>query len=65
MPDSTPHITPDPDRDGVILHLPEITYLDSQVWAVDIGLTTDALRALLDAATAHLAAAPAEENDRG
>lgn len=42
----TPRIMPDPDRDGVILHLPEITYLDTQVWAVDIGLTDAGLRAL-------------------
>jgi hypothetical protein len=45
-----PRITPDPDGDGVILHLPDITYLDTRVWSVDIGLTQaglDSLRALL------------------
>jgi hypothetical protein len=45
-----PRIEPHPDGDGVILHLPEITYLDTQVWSVDIGLThagLAALRALL------------------
>jgi hypothetical protein len=40
--------------DGVLLHLPEITYLDTQIWAADIGLTTGALQALRDAATVHL-----------
>uniref|UniRef100_UPI003F496201 hypothetical protein n=1 Tax=Streptomyces sp. CA-141956 TaxID=3240051 RepID=UPI003F496201 len=47
-----PRITPDPDGDGAILHLPDITHLDSQAWAVDIGLTSAALhdlRALLHA----------------
>lgn len=45
-----PCLTPAPDGDGVILHLPDITYLDTQVWSVDIGLTQaglDALRVLL------------------
>ncbi|WP_043493773.1 hypothetical protein [Streptomyces viridosporus] len=42
----TPTVTPDPDRDGVILHLPEITYLDTQTWAVDVGLTAEGLAAL-------------------
>lgn len=40
--------TPGPDGDGVILHLPEITYLDTQAWAVDIGLTPAGLAALRD-----------------
>ncbi|QIJ61442.1 hypothetical protein [Streptomyces sp. JB150] len=47
-----PTLTPDPDRNGIVLHLPEITYLDTQVWAVDVGLTREglaALRALLTA----------------
>ncbi|MFB7867314.1 hypothetical protein [Streptomyces sp. NPDC056069] len=48
-----PRITPDPDGDGVILHLPDITHLDSQAWAVDIGLTTDALEALRALLLAH------------
>lgn len=43
---TSPTVTPDPDRDGVILHLPEITYLDTQAWAVDVGLTTEGLAAL-------------------
>lgn len=43
---TSPTVTPDPDRDGVILHLPEITYLDTQTWAVDVGLTTEGLAAL-------------------
>lgn len=43
----TPTISPDPDRpDSVILHLPYITYLDTQVWSADIGLSEDALAAL-------------------
>ncbi|CAL9369780.1 hypothetical protein [Streptomyces sp. enrichment culture] len=50
-PTTPPTVTPDPDGDGVVLHLPEITYLDTQVWAVDVGLTAEglaALRAVLD-----------------
>lgn len=41
-----PRITPNPDGDGVILHLPDFTYLDTQAWSVDIGLTDDAVDAL-------------------
>ncbi|MFJ3173773.1 hypothetical protein ACIPJK_23740 [Streptomyces roseus] len=44
-----PRLTPNPDG-GVILHLPNINYLDTQVWSIDIGLTQaglDDLRALL------------------
>lgn len=44
-----PTITPNPDGDGVILHLPDITSLDTQAWSVDIGLTPEALEALRDA----------------
>lgn len=44
-----PRITPNPDGDGVILHLPDITHLDTQAWSVDIGLTHDALAALRNA----------------
>jgi len=40
-----PRITPTSDG-GALLHLPEITYLDTQVWAADIGLTADGLRNL-------------------
>ncbi|MFF8100110.1 hypothetical protein ACF07S_10095 [Streptomyces sp. NPDC016640] len=42
-------ITPNPDG-GVILHLPDVTYIDTQVWSADVGLTDaglTALRALL------------------
>ncbi|MGW4493811.1 hypothetical protein [Streptomyces sp. NPDC004376] len=49
-----PTVTPNPDG-GVILHLPEITHLDTQVWAADIGLTREglaALRAVLNGAEA-------------
>lgn len=42
-------ITPAPDGDGVTLHLPEFTRLDTQVWSVDIGLTQDGLDSLRDA----------------
>lgn len=42
------------DGDGVLLHLPEITYLDTQVWSADIGLTTSNLLLLREAATAYL-----------
>lgn len=42
------------DGDGFLLHIPEVTYLDTQVWSVDIGLTTDGLRALRDAADTEL-----------
>jgi hypothetical protein len=38
-------ITPNPDGDGVILHLPQFMSLDTQVWSVDIGLTHGALAA--------------------
>ncbi|MFJ3170614.1 hypothetical protein ACIPJK_07490 [Streptomyces roseus] len=44
-----PRLTPNPDG-GVILHLPNINYLDTHVWSVDIGLTQaglDDLRTLL------------------
>lgn len=40
-----PHITHHDDG-TITLHLPEITSLDTQVWAVDIGLTPEALEAL-------------------
>lgn len=42
-------ITPDRDGDGVTLHLPDFTRLDTQVWSVDIGLTKDGLDSLRDA----------------
>jgi hypothetical protein len=49
-----PRITPNPDG-GFILHLPDVTYIDTQVWSVDVGLTdagVEALRALLAAPAA-------------
>ncbi|QBJ94463.1 hypothetical protein D0Z67_29275 (plasmid) [Streptomyces seoulensis] len=49
-----PTVTSNTDG-GVILHLPEITHLDTQVWSVDIGLTPEglaALRAVLNGAEA-------------
>ncbi|MFF8590011.1 hypothetical protein ACF061_00985 [Streptomyces sp. NPDC015220] len=47
MTDQTaPTITPNPDGDGVILHLPEITHVDTQVWSADVGLTAEGLAAL-------------------
>jgi hypothetical protein len=44
-----PRLTPDP-AGRFILHLPDVTHIDTQVWSVDIGLTDaglTALRALL------------------
>jgi hypothetical protein len=44
----------------VILHLPDVTHIDTQVWSVDIGLTdaaVEALRALLAASSAGQAPA--------
>lgn len=58
-------ITPGPDGDGVILHLPEITYLDTQAWSVDIGLThagLAALRALLHDDAARQASGQQPDN---
>jgi hypothetical protein len=54
--DDQPRITPNPDG-GALLHLPEITYLDTQVWAVDIGLTADGLRDLRAVLVGELQAA--------
>lgn len=50
-------ITPDPDGNGVILHLPEITHLDTQVWSADVGLTAENLIAGLRLAAAAVSAA--------
>lgn len=44
-PDALPRLTPNPDG-GWLLHLPDITHLDTQAWSVDIGLTDEALAAL-------------------
>lgn len=50
-----PTITTRPDRPNeVLIHLPEFTYFDSQVWEADLGIPTAALAALRDAITAHL-----------
>jgi hypothetical protein len=47
--DDSLHIThPGPDGEGVILHIPDITYLDTQAWSVDIGLTIGDLHRLRD-----------------
>ncbi|WP_327268785.1 hypothetical protein OG233_14005 [Streptomyces sp. NBC_01218] len=43
--------TPDGE---VLLYLPEVTYLDTQVWSVDVGLTGPALVELRDAIDNHL-----------
>jgi hypothetical protein len=42
------------DGEDVLVHLPQINYLDTQAWAADVGITTAALWELRDAATAHL-----------
>ncbi|MFB6512083.1 hypothetical protein ACFCW4_02720 [Streptomyces virginiae] len=44
-PDALPRLTPNPDG-GWLLHLPDVTHLDTQVWSVDIGLTDEGLAAL-------------------
>ncbi|MGR3875753.1 hypothetical protein ACUXZZ_45290 (plasmid) [Streptomyces graminifolii] len=41
---------------GVILHLPDTTYIDTQVWSVDIGLTPQAFQALREALLPRAAA---------
>ncbi|MEW2302028.1 hypothetical protein AB0958_18980 [Streptomyces sp. NPDC006655] len=41
-----PRVTVGPDGQGVVLHLPDFTSLDTQVWAVDIGLTDEAFQEL-------------------
>ncbi|MFD3657005.1 hypothetical protein [Streptomyces sp. NPDC058620] len=46
-------LTCTPDGD-VMVHLPEITYLDTQQWAVDVGLMPEALVQLRDAIDTHL-----------
>lgn len=43
-------ITPNPDNeDAVLVHFPDIDYLNTQVWSADIGISMDALRELRDA----------------
>jgi hypothetical protein len=57
-PDCEPQgvrIVPNPGVEGsVIVHLPEIDYVDTQVWSADIGISVDALRELRDASDQHL-----------
>ncbi|MFJ8006146.1 hypothetical protein [Streptomyces fagopyri] len=53
------------DGDGVLVHLPQVNYLDTQVWSVDIGLTPEALRELRDAATTHLNTVPLPAGQHG
>ena len=49
-------ITPNPDdENGVLIHFPEVDYVDTQVWSVDVGVSTDTLRELRDAIDKHLA----------
>lgn len=49
-------IIPNPDdEDGVLVHFPDIDYLDTQAWSADIGISIDALRELRDAIDKHLA----------
>ncbi len=63
--ESRPTVTVDPDRDGVILHLPEINYLDTQVWSVDVGLSRAAMEALRGAlAVPPPSTQPGERRDR-
>jgi hypothetical protein len=52
-----PHITPNPNGDGVILHLPNINYLDTQAWSADVGLSHSNLAALHTALDGFLASA--------
>jgi hypothetical protein len=54
--DEVVEITPAPD-DGVRIHFPEFNYLDTQVWALDVGLPAGGLRPLRDAADRYLAGA--------
>ncbi|MFE9850286.1 type II toxin-antitoxin system HicB family antitoxin [Streptomyces sp. NPDC005576] len=42
------------DDEGVTVHFPEVDYVDTQVWSVDLGLSTEALRELRDAIDRHL-----------
>ncbi|MBM9510063.1 hypothetical protein [Actinacidiphila acididurans] len=52
-----PTISPDPGiPDHVLLHLPDISYWDTQVWSADVGLRADVLPALRDAINERLAA---------
>ncbi|MEU7416732.1 hypothetical protein [Streptomyces antibioticus] len=60
--ETRPTVTPDPDRSGVILHLPDVSYVDTQVWAVDVGLSPEALEALRT--TLAVLPTPTQSNER-
>lgn len=65
----TPTVTADPAEPGQTrIHLPEFTYLDTQVWSVDISVPDEVLPALRDAINArltagHMVARTAREED--
>lgn len=42
------------DDEGVTIHFPQVDYCDTQVWSVDVGVSTDTLRELRDAIDNHL-----------
>ncbi|WP_052457539.1 hypothetical protein [Streptomyces sp. AcH 505] len=49
------------DDEGVTIHFPEVDYVDiTQVWSVDVGISTEALRELRDAIDKHLDADDSE-----
>lgn len=48
-------ITANPDdENSALIHFPEVAYYDTQVWSVDVGVSTDTLRELRDAIDSHL-----------
>jgi hypothetical protein len=52
-----PRITTTPAKpDEALIHLPEFTYWDTQVWACDIGVPVELLPGLRDAIDKHLGA---------
>lgn len=56
-------IAPNPDDEGgVLIHFPEVDYMDTQVWSADVGISTDALRELRAAIDVHLAGRAAEHS---
>lgn len=50
-----PRVTLVPEG-GIVLHLPDTTYIDTQVWSVDVGLTPQAFQALREALLPRAAA---------
>jgi hypothetical protein len=42
------------DDEGATIHFPQVDYCDTQVWSVDVGVSTDTLRELRDAIDQHL-----------